>query len=498
MDPEVAAEALSPTIGIERIEILLLIAAVVSMLVRRLNLPYTVGLTFAGIGIALLSLDVDIPFTKEVIFSAFLPPLIFEAAFAMNWRELKGNIGVVTSLATVGVVLSIALTTAGLFYVVGWPLLSALILGVLISATDPVSVIATFKEAGVTGRLRLLVEAESLFNDGTVAVIFGLAVAAVGASAALTAVGVATTFLVTVFGGLACGALVGYGAVFLAGRTDDHLVEITFTSVAAYGSFLLAEHYHLSGVLATLTAGVIVGNVGSLGAITDRGHEAVESFWEYVGFVANSLIFLLIGIRLAKVNVGEVWLPALVTIIFVTLGRAGRGLRRFVIVDSHFAARVEAAQTHPVLGRLARRVGIGIGVGFARSVAAPPRNCGGFVCRGGVFGYRAGIDGDAAVALSGRNSRARCDQCRGRRKRVRLVFQRASGTKLPRLSDHVFLSLLRMRDASLNLMGCGAPITTPNSHSTSRVVTSTQPVAAISPRSTNSTTPRSLGASASG
>ena len=322
MPPEAVAETLSPTIGIERIEILLLIAAVVSMLVRRLNLPYTVGLTFAGIGIAFLSLDVDIPFTKEVIFSAFLPPLIFEAAFAMHWRELKQNIGVVTSLATVGVVLSIALTTAGLIYVAGWPLLSALILGVLISATDPVSVIATFKEAGVTGRLRLLVEAESLFNDGTVAVIFGLAVAAVGATEAITAGGVAITFLTTVFGGLACGGLVGYGAILLAGRTDDHLVEITFTSVAAYGSFLLAEHYHLSGVLATLTAGVIVGNVGSLGAITDRGHEAVESFWEYVGFVANSLIFLLIGIRLAKIDVGAVWLPALVTIVFVTLGRA--------------------------------------------------------------------------------------------------------------------------------------------------------------------------------
>ena len=322
MHPEAAAQVLSPALGIERIEILLLIAAVVSMLVRRLNLPYTVGLTVAGLGIALLSLDVDIPFTKEVIFSAFLPPLIFEAAFAMHWRELKSNIGIVVSLATVGVVLSIALTTGGLIYVAGWPVLSALILGVLISATDPVSVIATFKEAGVTGRLRLLVEAESLFNDGTVAVVFGLAVAAFGATTALTVGGIITTFLITVFGGIACGGVIGYGAVLLAGRTDDHLIEITFTSVAAYGSFLLAEHFHLSGVLATLTAGVIVGNVGSLGAITDRGHEAVESFWEYVGFVANSLIFLLIGIRLAKIDVAAVWVPALVTIVFVTLGRA--------------------------------------------------------------------------------------------------------------------------------------------------------------------------------
>ena len=395
---------LNPTVGIERIEILLLIAAVVSMLVRRLNLPYTVGLTLAGIAIALFSLDIEIPFTKEVIFSAFLPPLIFEAAFAMHWRELKQNIGVVVSLATVGVVLSIALTAAGLFYVAKWPFLSALILGVLISATDPVSVIATFKEAGVTGRLRLLVEAESLFNDGTVAVIFGVALSAASASAALTAGGIALTFLETVFGGILCGALVGYGAVLLAGRTDDHLVEITFTSIAAYGSFLLAEHYHLSGVLATLTAGVIVGNVGSLGAITDRGHEAVESFWEYVGFVANSLIFLLIGIRLAKVDIAAVWLPVLVTIVFVTLGRAVRGLRRRFAVDGHFATGVSPAQTHLVLGRLARRPRARPGAGPARQRAASRRDHHRFFCGSGVFGDRAGLDGDAAFALSGRDS----------------------------------------------------------------------------------------------
>lgn len=161
-------------------------------------------------------------------------------------------------LATVGVVLAASITTAGIYFVAGWPLAAALLLGVLISATDPVSVIATFKEAGVKGRLRLLVEAESLFNDGTVAVIFGVVLAATASGAAshggvagLSALGVTQSFFVTFLGGIACGALVGGAALLLAGRTEDHLIEITFTSVAAYGSFLLAEHFHLSGVLAT-------------------------------------------------------------------------------------------------------------------------------------------------------------------------------------------------------------------------------------------------------
>jgi CPA1 family monovalent cation:H+ antiporter len=316
-------------VTIENGEILLLVAAVVAMLARRLRLPYTVGLTLAGLGLALIKSKLNVQLTKELIFTTFLPPLIFEAALHMHWRELRQDLVPVLVLATVGVVLAAGITTAGIYFVSGWPLTAALILGVLISATDPVSVIATFKEAGVEGRLRLLVEAESLFNDGTVAVIFGVVLAATssgadsqGGLAGLSALGVTQSFFVTFFGGIACGALVGSAALLLAGRTDDHLIEITFTTIAAYGSFLLAERFHLSGVLATLTAGVIIGNTGSLGAITDKGRDAVESFWEYVGFVVNSLIFLLIGLRLGLENLSAVWLPTLIVILFVTLGRA--------------------------------------------------------------------------------------------------------------------------------------------------------------------------------
>ena len=109
--------------------------------------------------------------------------------------------------------------------------------------------------------------------------------------------------------------------LLLAGATDDHLVEITFTTVAAFGSFLLAEHFNLSGVLATLTTGLIIGNVGHL-SIAPKSREAVEEFWEYAAFVANSLIFLLIGMRLANQQYGFVLLPALIAIGVVLVSRA--------------------------------------------------------------------------------------------------------------------------------------------------------------------------------
>jgi CPA1 family monovalent cation:H+ antiporter len=180
---------------------------------------------------------------------------------------------------------------------------------------------ATFKEAGVTGRLRLLVETESLFNDGTSAVAFGIVVA-LATGQRLTAFDMGGRLLLIVGGGVLCGALLAGFLLLIAGRTDDHLLEITFTTVAAYGSFLLAEQLHLSGVLATLTAGLMLGSLGSRGAISDRGRDAVEAFWEYAAFVANSFVFLLIGMHEEHQNFVAIWTSAVVAIAVVILGRA--------------------------------------------------------------------------------------------------------------------------------------------------------------------------------
>jgi CPA1 family monovalent cation:H+ antiporter len=308
-------------LNLERVGGLLLVAAIVAIIVRRLRLPYTVGLVVAGIALALSPIHLQIELTKKLIFTVFLPPLIFEAAFHIPGRELRRDFPVILALATLGVFLSAGLTTAGMRFIAGWGWRPALLFGCLIAATDPVSVIATFKEAGVRGRLWLLAEAESLFNDATAAVIFGIALAAT-IGARVNAWGIVPTFVATVIGGIVCGALVGGAALLLAGRTADHLVEITFTSVGAYGSFLLAEHFGFSGVLATLTTGILIGNSHSLGAISPRGREAVESFWEYVAFAVNSLVFILIGMYVARQKFENLALLIVIAVVVVVLSRA--------------------------------------------------------------------------------------------------------------------------------------------------------------------------------
>src|SRR5262249_5683243 len=179
--------------------------------------------------------------TKQFRLPWVLSSLIFEAAFYLNWIHLKKELPVVLILATLGVLLSAGVTAAGMHYVSNWPWSAALVFGALIAATDPVSVIAAFKETRAGGRLRLLIESESLFNDGTAAVLFGIAVE-IALGQVGTPLEMVSRLLVSVSGSLVCGAAVAGAALLLTGHTEDHLVEIPFTTVAAYGSFLLAEH----------------------------------------------------------------------------------------------------------------------------------------------------------------------------------------------------------------------------------------------------------------
>ncbi len=308
-------------LGIEAIEFILLIGAVVAIIARRFKFPYTVGLVAAGILLAFIPLGISIPFNKELLFKVLLPPLIFEAALYIHWKELRRDMLPVVTFATVGVLLSAGVTAAFMHFVLGWEWAMAILFGVLIAATDPVSVIATFKEAKVEGRLRLLVEAESLFNDSTAAVAFTIALAfSMGQS--LTVGGAALTMGLSVVGGIISGLVVGGLMLLLSGRTRDHLVEIALTTIAAFGSFWLAEQFHFSGVLATMTAGLLVGNTTELGFVTEKGEEAIESFWEFAAFVVNSIVFIILGINEAFQDFGRSTMAIGVAIGAVIIARA--------------------------------------------------------------------------------------------------------------------------------------------------------------------------------
>ena len=301
--------------------LLLFVACVVAIVTRRLGLPYTIGLVVAGIGLSAAGYRSGIVLTPELIFTVLLPPLVFEAALHLKWGRFRREAGLVLSLAFGGTLLSAAVVAAGMHWLVGWGWPASLLFGSLIAATDPVSVVAMMKEQNAEPRLRFVMESESLLNDGAAAVLFGLCVAAAtGASTDVATI--AQSFVLTVAGGLLCGIVVAGGLLLVAGRADDHLVELTLTVLAAYGSFLIAEALGVSGVLATLAAGMLVGNIGPARTLTERGGEALLRFWDFAAFLANSVIFLLIGSREAEQPLLAVLWPAAVATVLVLAGRA--------------------------------------------------------------------------------------------------------------------------------------------------------------------------------
>jgi monovalent cation:H+ antiporter, CPA1 family len=301
--------------------LILLIACVVAMASRRMRLPYSVGLVAAGILLSFVPVTIAIPLSPDMVFTVLLPPLIFEAALQIRWPPFRRDLPVILLLAVVGVAVAAAVVTVGMHALIGWGWLGAALFGCLIAATDPVSVIAALKELKVEPRLSLLLEAESLLNDGSAAVGFAVLVAIATASA-MDPTAIVGLLLWKVAGGVIIGGAVAGGLLFLAGRTEDHLVEITLTTIVAYGAFLIAERLETSGVLACVTAGMVVGNIGWRGYISPSGRDHVLYFWEYAAFLANSIVFILIGLRAADEASGLLTRTAAIAIALVLIGRA--------------------------------------------------------------------------------------------------------------------------------------------------------------------------------
>ena len=284
--------------------------------------------------------------------------------------------------------------------VLGWQWTMAALFGVLIAATDPVSVIATFKEAKVEGRLRLLVEAESLFNDSTAAVAFVIALTfAMGQT--MSAETIAGTLILSIVGGIGSGLLVGWGCLFIAGRTRDHLVELALTTIAAFGSFWLAEHFHWSGVLATMTAGLLVGNTKALGFVTEKGEESIESFWEFAAFVVNSIVFIILGVNEAYQDLGRSAAAIGVAIIAVIIARAV-AIYPLSLLFMRSRWKIESAHQHIMFwGGSARRARSRTRARNSRKRAVSSGNFNRHIRRGRLLGFRARFDDDTAFEQVG-------------------------------------------------------------------------------------------------
>jgi CPA1 family monovalent cation:H+ antiporter len=310
-----------PEIDIVKVGLLLFVACLVAIITRRIGLPYSVGLVVAGIGLGVTGYLGRVELTPQLIFTFLLPPLIFEAALHLGWQQARREAPLVLTLAFVGTLLSAIVVAVGMHWLAGWGWQASMLFGSLIGATDPVSVIAMMKEQNAEPRLRFIMESESIVNDGAAAVMFSLCLAAISGQGAGFATISASLFM-TVLGGVACGLGVAGGLLLIAGSSNDHLVELTLTVLAAYGSFALAQALDVSGVLATLAAGMLVGNRGRGHILTDRGGEAVIRFWDFAAFLANSIIFILIGSRAADQSFTTYLWPAAIGIVLALGGRA--------------------------------------------------------------------------------------------------------------------------------------------------------------------------------
>lgn len=359
---------MSGDIGLTELGTLLIVASLVAMVSRRIGLPYTAGLVLAGIGLAYLPVGAELPLSRELIFNVFLPPLIFEAAMQLRWSRFRSELPLTLVLAFLGVAISAVVVAGGMHLLLGWSLLGAAFFGVLIAATDPVSVIAAFKEMKAEPRLSMVVESESLLNDGVAAVGFAILVG-IANGEALTASGASLALLWTVAGGLVIGAAIGFVVLTIAGRTSDHLVEVTLTTVVAWGSFLLAEHVHASGVFAAVAAGLIVGNVGPRGSISVAGRQHVQDFWTYAAFLANSCLFLLIGSHEAHQPIALVSLPLVVAIVLTLIGRAA-AVYPLALPFARSQLRLPATYQHVLVwGGLRGAVGLALALAVPASVA---------------------------------------------------------------------------------------------------------------------------------
>jgi CPA1 family monovalent cation:H+ antiporter len=314
---------------------------------KKLRVPYTVLLVIAGILLVPIAEQPMFGFlssfnlTTDLLFFVFLPVLIFESAYNMKFKEAWENKITISALAVAGLIVSaliIAFAGTWMMKLIGVevPFMAMLLFGTIISATDPVAVLALFKEFGAPKRLAMLFEGESLFNDASAFAIFIILLEVIKSGDTLTGslLPGLGTFFVMIIGGVAFGGLIGgLFSKILEKIKDNEKVEITLTMVVAHITFIFAEmisahvlvgghQLHISSIIATVVASMVIGNYGRY-KISPRVEEYMDKFWEYFAFVANSLVFIMMGSLFAKLFQSQPHFlgPIFIAILVATVAR---------------------------------------------------------------------------------------------------------------------------------------------------------------------------------
>jgi CPA1 family monovalent cation:H+ antiporter len=335
---------------------LLIAASIIAVIAARIRVPYTVALVVGGLVLGSVHapiMDTLISHKPDwlmpsVSLYVFLPALLFEGSLKLQFRQLRENGLTILLLSTVGVLVATLITGFAAHWVLDLSVLVALVFGAITAATDPISVLSIFKEVTVPKGLSVIVEGESLFNDGTAAVLYGILVAGV-VSGNLGIWSGIQRFFVEVLGGVGVGLAMGYVFSRFTEKIDEPQIEITLTTILAYSSYLIAQSLHLSGVIATVSAGLMIGNLGARVGMSARTRVALWSFWEYFSFVINSLVFLLIGLQVRVGTLLHTWRATLLAIGTVVFGRI---VSVYVLVPASnlFSGKVPLRWQHILVG----------------------------------------------------------------------------------------------------------------------------------------------------
>jgi CPA1 family monovalent cation:H+ antiporter len=298
-----------------------MIAIAVTVIIKYIRLPYTIALVITGLIIGTLEFY-DIMLNKEIILFMFLPPLLFEAALHIDIKEMMDAFKPILFLSIFGIIASVFLVGFIVNIFTGIPLIYCILFGAMIMPTDPVSVIALFKQVGVSKKLSHIIEGESLINDGTAIVLFTIIFAVIhnnNFSFALTVF----NFLKAYIGGIVIGLSIGYLTIRLLQKilSDDSVVVVLVTIVVAYLTFIICEgFFHVSGVIGVVVAGLFIGHKGTKHAMSSSSKISLNTFWAIVVFLVNSLIFIMIGMKIPLreiLNEGRLIFIAIITVIFV-------------------------------------------------------------------------------------------------------------------------------------------------------------------------------------
>lgn len=308
--------------------ILFVISSIVAIFARKVNLPYTVALLAVGLFLGTLHILNPPHLTQELLYDIFLPPLIYEAGIHLRFNDIKRDFWVIATLVIPGVILSTIATAAVLifastefehFSIINWSI--GILFGAAVAATDPVAVLAIFKKLGAPRRLRILIESESLLNDGTAIVVFIIALQLLQGSIHSFQEAFVNFFYIVGFG-LAIGVIIGLVIAVSMKHIDDAMIAITLTTVAAYTSFLIAQKIGVSGVMSTVAAGLVSGERGLSKVNFPSIRISTENFWEFIVFAMNSLIFLLMGFEIDIKMLLLIWPIVLLAYIAVLIARS--------------------------------------------------------------------------------------------------------------------------------------------------------------------------------